>query len=79
MRNANGCNSSPGALSEAGIGFLMAPVHHPAMRHVGPPRAELGTRTIFNLLGPLANPARVKRQMTGAFSPEWLQPIAKPE
>ena len=55
-------------LAEAGIGFMMAPMHHPAMRHVGPVRAELGTRTIFNILGPLTNPAGVKRQLTGAFA-----------
>ena len=64
-------------LAEAGIGFMMAPMHHPAMRHVGPVRAELGTRTIFNILGPLTNPAGVKRQLTGAFSPELLRPMAE--
>jgi anthranilate phosphoribosyltransferase len=55
----------------------MAPRHHASMRHAAGPRVELGTRTIFNLLGPLANPARVKRQMTGAFAPEWLRPMAE--
>ncbi len=64
-------------LAEAGIGFMMAPMHHPAMRHVGPVRAELGTRTLFNLLGPLTNPAGAKRQLTGAFAPRWLEPMAR--
>jgi anthranilate phosphoribosyltransferase len=65
------------ALAETGIGFMMAPMHHPAMRHVAPVRAELGTRTIFNILGPLTNPAGVKRQLTGAFSPALLRPMAE--
>ena len=65
------------ALTEVGIGFMMAPMHHPAMRHVGPVRAELGTRTIFNILGPLTNPAGVKRQLTGAFSADLLGPMAE--
>jgi anthranilate phosphoribosyltransferase len=65
------------ALAEVGIGFMMAPMHHPAMRHVGPVRAELGTRTIFNILGPLTNPAGVKRQLTGAFSAELIRPMAE--
>ncbi|MBS8228359.1 anthranilate phosphoribosyltransferase [Vannielia litorea] len=65
------------AIAEAGIGFMMAPMHHPAMAHVGPTRAELGTRTVFNILGPLTNPAGVKRQLTGAFSPAWLKPMAE--
>ncbi len=65
------------ALHETGIGFMMAPMHHPAMRHVGPVRAELGTRTIFNILGPLTNPAGVKRQLTGAFSPDLIRPMAE--
>lgn len=65
------------AIAQAGICFMMAPMHHPAMRHVGPPRAELGTRTIFNLLGPLTNPAGVRRQLTGAFSTAWLRPMAE--
>ena len=65
------------ALTEAGTCFLMAPRHHSAMRHVGPTRVELGTRTIFNLLGPLANPARVKRQLIGVFSAAWVEPLAE--
>jgi anthranilate phosphoribosyltransferase len=64
-------------LHEAGIGFMMAPMHHPAIRHVMPVRAELGTRTIFNILGPLTNPAGVKRQLTGAFSDALIRPMAE--
>ena len=64
-------------LAEAGIGFMMAPMHHPAIRHVMPVRAELGTRTIFNILGPLTNPAGVKRQLTGAFSASLIRPMAE--
>ena len=64
------------AIDEIGICFLMAPRHHTAMRHVGGPRVELGTRTIFNLLGPLANPALVKRQLVGVFSHNWIEPVA---
>jgi anthranilate phosphoribosyltransferase len=64
-------------IREAGIGFMFAPAHHSAMKHVGPTRVELGTRTIFNLLGPLANPAGVKRMLLGVFSPDWLEPIAE--
>lgn len=64
-------------IQEAGIGFMFAQLHHSAMRHVGPARAELGTRTIFNILGPLANPASVKRQLVGVFSPHWLHPVAE--
>jgi anthranilate phosphoribosyltransferase len=65
------------ALAETGIAFMMAPMHHPAIRHVMPTRSELGTRTIFNLLGPLTNPAGVKRQLTGAFSRAWIRPMAE--
>jgi anthranilate phosphoribosyltransferase len=65
------------ALAEAGIAFMMAPMHHPAMRHVQPVRVELGARTIFNILGPLTNPAGVKRQLTGAYSAALLRPMAE--
>ncbi len=64
-------------IKEAGIGFMFAPSHHPAMKNVNPTRVELGTRTIFNLLGPLSNPAGVKRQMVGVFSRHWLEPLAQ--
>ena len=64
-------------IEEAGIGFMMAPTHHAAMRHVGSTRVELGTRTIFNLLGPLSNPAGVTRQLIGVFSAVWLEPMAE--
>ena len=63
-------------LAEAGIGFMMAPMHHPAIAHVMPTRSELGTRTIFNILGPLTNPAGVKRQLTGAFSRDLIADMA---
>ncbi|ANP34965.1 anthranilate phosphoribosyltransferase [Phaeobacter gallaeciensis] len=65
------------SLKEAGIGFMMAPMHHPAIAHVMPTRQELGTRTIFNILGPLTNPAGVKRQLTGAFSRDLIRPMAE--
>ena len=65
------------ALFEAGIGFLMAPRHHSATRHVASTRVELGTRTIFNLLGPLSNPAGTKRQLVGVFGKDWVEPMAK--
>src|ERR1700722_12243608 len=64
-------------LSEAGIAFMMAPTHHASMRNVGPTRTELGTRTLFNILGPLSNPAGVKRQLVGVFSAAWLEPMAE--
>jgi len=65
------------SIREAGIGFLMAPRHHSAMRHVAGPRVELATRTVFNLLGPICNPAGVKRQVTGVFALQWVKPIAE--
>ncbi len=65
------------ALAEAGIGFMMAPMHHPAIAHVMPARQQMGLRTLFNLLGPLTNPAGVKRQLTGAYDPDVLRPMAE--
>ncbi|MYF90396.1 MAG: anthranilate phosphoribosyltransferase [Boseongicola sp. SB0676_bin_33] len=65
------------ALAEVGIGFMMAPMHHPAMKHVSPVRMELGSKTIFNILGPLTNPASVKRQLTGAFAIDLIFPMAE--
>jgi anthranilate phosphoribosyltransferase len=64
------------SVAEAGVGFMWAPMHHPAMRHWAPVRAELGIRTIFNLLGPISNPAGVKRQVVGVFAATWVEPIA---
>ena len=72
---------SPGQISdcieEANIGFMFAPAHHSAVRHVGPARVEMATRTIFNLLGPMCNPAGVKRQLLGVFAPQWVLTAAK--
>ncbi|KAF0674832.1 anthranilate phosphoribosyltransferase [Profundibacterium mesophilum] len=65
------------AIEEIGIGFMMAPIHHPVVAHVMPTRTELGTRTIFNILGPLTNPAGVRRQLTGAFSADVIRPMAE--
>jgi anthranilate phosphoribosyltransferase len=65
------------ALEEAGMCFLLAPRHHSAMRHVGPVRVELGTRTIFNLTGPLSNPAGATRQLVGVFARDWIEPLAQ--
>ncbi len=64
-------------IADAGIGFMFAPAHHSAMKHVAPVRAELGVRTIFNLLGPLANPAHVKRHMIGVYAKQWVEPFAQ--
>ncbi|UXN69531.1 anthranilate phosphoribosyltransferase [Devosia neptuniae] len=63
-------------IAKAGIGFMFAPSHHPAMRHVGPSRAEMGVRTMFNLLGPQSNPAGVRRYMLGVYAEEWVEPVA---
>ena len=65
------------AIAEAGVGFMWAPLHHPAMKSWAPARAELGVRTLLNLLGPLANPAGVKRQVVGVYAPAWTVPIAE--
>jgi anthranilate phosphoribosyltransferase len=64
------------AISEAGIGFMFAPAHHPAMKHVGPTRVELGTRTMFNLLGPQSNPAGARHYMLGVYDKRWVEPVA---
>lgn len=64
------------AIDKAGVGFMWAPMHHPAMKHWAPVRAELGIRTLFNLLGPISNPAGVTRQVVGVFSWQWVEPIA---
>ncbi|RFC64244.1 anthranilate phosphoribosyltransferase [Fulvimarina endophytica] len=66
-----------GVIREAGLAFLFAPNHHAAMRHVGPSRKELGTRTMFNILGPMTNPAGVTRLLIGVFGPEWIEPMAE--
>jgi anthranilate phosphoribosyltransferase len=63
-------------IREAGIGFMFAPAHHPAMKHVGPSRAEMGTRTMFNLLGPQSNPAGARRYMLGVYDKKWVEPVA---
>ena len=70
-------NAAASVLAEAGLTFLFAQTHHPAMKHVGSARKQIGRRTIFNLLGPLANPARVTRQLVGVFSADWLVPYAE--
>ena len=64
-------------IREAGIGFMFAPMHHAAMKHVGPARTELGFRTVFNLIGPLSNPASVKRYLLGVFSSSWVERLAE--
>ena len=63
-------------IAEAGIGFMFAPAHHPAMKHVGSSRAEIGTRTLFNLLGPQSNPAGARRYMLGVYDKKWVEPVA---
>ncbi|MBK8082904.1 MAG: anthranilate phosphoribosyltransferase [Devosia sp.] len=63
-------------IREAGIGFMFAPAHHPAMKHVGPTRMEMGTRTMFNLLGPQSNPAGARRYMLGVYDKRWVEPVA---
>lgn len=65
------------SLKKSGLAFLFAPAHHGAMKHVAPVRKEMAVRTIFNLIGPLSNPAGVKRLVIGAFSEKWLEPMAE--
>lgn len=65
------------SIAQSGFGFMLAPAHHPSMRHVGPVRVELGTRTIFNILGPVANPASVRNIVIGVFSPAWIEHISQ--
>ena len=75
-RSTSRPSRSAAASREAGIGFMFAPAHHPAMKHVGPTRAELGIRTMFNLLGPQSNPAGARRYMLGVYAREWVEPVA---
>ena len=63
-------------IREAGIGLMFAPAHHPALKHVGPSRVEIGTRTMFNLLGPQSNPASARRYLLGVYSRQWVEPVA---
>ncbi|WP_091430649.1 anthranilate phosphoribosyltransferase [Aliiroseovarius sediminilitoris] len=72
-----GADVAERAINKVGIGFMMAPMHHPAMKHVMPVRQEMGCKTIFNILGPLTNPAGVKRQLTGAFAADLIFPMAE--
>ncbi|GHE87208.1 anthranilate phosphoribosyltransferase [Aliiroseovarius zhejiangensis] len=72
-----GADVAERAINEVGIGFMMAPMHHPAMKHVMPVRQELGCKTIFNILGPLTNPAGARRQLTGAFASDLIFPMAE--
>lgn len=72
-----GADVAERAINEVGIGFMMAPMHHPAMKHVMPVRQEMGCKTIFNILGPLTNPAGAKRQLTGAFAADLIFPMAE--